>query len=587
MHDSTQVDRLRIQSQLLKLTRHYQAKSPTTSTLIPASQFPTDRQLSAETTQQQLVQLLIDEQNEHNPNQEAGVWEKVFWKRIVESIEAGFADRRRDGEGEQVDDEKPTTQEVHPSILEEMVKHLSASSTSTPSSSSRRWCWGPLLHRDRWKSVATHEDGRMISAGTTGLRTWKASIALSNHLIASPTLVSGAAVPPTVVELGAGMGLVSLVAASLHPTIRVTSTDVNPDVLVQLDQNVRINGLDDRIRVSSLDWENVNSSERVPTGIWAPEEYESLLILGADIVYDPTLASYLAATLSVLLRPAAEDLPVKATASRRTALIAGTIRNESTWEHFLTECSKYRLAFCPIYKNSNSSIKCLLISHRKAARSLLIEPVDLLIPPDDGGIVGTEGWEGEGEVRLIKIVAKPLTRQKDAQVLAQDGRQSTLRQAVYDNLDATLKICADLPNFPSSPARSKWSFPSGRASQRDDSTFAASLLTHSRTRQGGNSAVDDPQRVAAVHVPFETAQIARSDLWHHRPISGLIEQECGRPPAASVENSRRGSSAAESSRELQANKLNPSKERIRGLRTTSPRLADATSRTRWRKNLER
>ncbi|KDE06474.1 hypothetical protein MVLG_03128 [Microbotryum lychnidis-dioicae p1A1 Lamole] len=376
MHDSTQVDRLRIQSQLLKLTRHYQAKSPTTSTLIPASQFPTDRQLSAETTQQQLVQLLIDEQNEHNPNQEAGVWEKVFWKRIVESIEAGFADRRRDGEGEQVDDE-----EVHPSILEEMVKHLSASSTSTPSSSSRRWCWGPLLHRDRWKSVATHEDGRMISAGTTGLRTWKASIALSNHLIASPTLVSGAAVPPTVVELGAGMGLVSLVAASLHPTIRVTSTDVNPDVLVQLDQNVRNNGLDDRIRVSSLDWENVNSSERVPTGIWAPEEYESLLILGADIVYDPTLASYLAATLSVLLRPAAEDLPVKATASRRTALIAGTIRNESTWEHFLTECT---------------------------ARSLLIEPVDLLIPPDDGGIVGTEGWEGEGEVRLIKIVAKPL-----------------------------------------------------------------------------------------------------------------------------------------------------------------------------------
>ncbi|SCZ97233.1 BZ3500_MvSof-1268-A1-R1_Chr4-2g07076 [Microbotryum saponariae] len=516
MHDSTQVDRLRIQTQLLKLTRHYQAKSPTTAALIPASQFPTDRQLSSEAAQQQLVQLLIDEQNEHDPNQEAGVWEKVFWRRIVKSIEAGFADRRRDGDGEQVDDE-----EVHPSILEERVKHLSASSTSTPSSRSRRWCWGPLLRRDRWKSVVTHEEGRMISA------------ALSNHLIASPTLVSGVAAPPTVVELGAGVGLVSLVAASLHSTIRVISTDVNPDVLVQLEQNVRNNGLDDRIRVSSLDWEDVNPSERVPTGVWAPEEYESLLILGADIVYDPTLASYLAATLSVLLRPAPEDLPVKATTSTRTALIAGTIRNESTWEHFLSECT---------------------------SRSLLIEPVDLLIPPEDGGIVGTEGWEGEGEVRLVKIGKG--RGKRSPKIGSRRTTVKTSRSCKYDALHVSLKVCADLPNPPTSPARSN--------------TFAASLLTHWRTQQSGNSAVDDPQRGAAVHVPFETVRIVRSQPWHHRLIKRIDRATVWTAAPLPVKNDRlyfmhirgayltRGSSAAESSRELQANKSNPSKERIEG-----------------------
>ncbi|SCV69487.1 BQ2448_2507 [Microbotryum intermedium] len=418
MESSTHEDR--VQSQLFKLTRHYQAK--TTSTLIPASQFPTDRQLSYETTQQQLVHLLIDGDDEHRQNQQAGAWEKVFWRRIVNSIETGFADRRRDGDGEQVDDE-----EVHPSILEEMVKHLSASSTSTPSSRSRKWSWGPLLHRNRWKSVVTHEDGRIISAELGTPREsegWarherprltnqinvlrKASIALSNHLIASPTLVSGATASTRVVELGAGVGLVSLVAASLNPTIRVLSTDVNPDVLAQLELNVCdsesltdglvsvgqrailtharsdvIDGLDDRIRVSSLDWEDMASSKRPLNGIWSDKDTGSLLILGADVVYDPTLASYLAATLSVLLRPTPKDLPSNPAASTtsRTTLIAGTIRNESTWELFLTECT---------------------------SRSLMIEPVDLLVPPEEGGIVGTEDWEGEVEVRLIKIVAKPL-----------------------------------------------------------------------------------------------------------------------------------------------------------------------------------
>lgn len=58
------------------------------------------------------------------------------------------------------------------------------------------------------------------------------------------------------------------------------------------------------------------------------------------------------------------------------ALIAGTIRNETTWDLFLSECKE---------------------------RGLRIEPVAMCAPPDGGGIVGAEGWEGEGEVRLVRI----------------------------------------------------------------------------------------------------------------------------------------------------------------------------------------
>ena len=54
--------------------------------------------------------------------------------------------------------------------------------------------------------VDTREDSRMISSGTTGLRTWQAGVSLANHLIAAPRTLAPYC---HVLELGAGCGLVS------------------------------------------------------------------------------------------------------------------------------------------------------------------------------------------------------------------------------------------------------------------------------------------------------------------------------------------------------------------------------------------
>lgn len=63
----------------------------------------------------------------------------------------------------------------------------------------------------------------------------QACIRLANHLIADREIVHSAKV---VLELGAGVGLLSLVAARLAPAISVLSSDVDDQVLLHIENNV-------------------------------------------------------------------------------------------------------------------------------------------------------------------------------------------------------------------------------------------------------------------------------------------------------------------------------------------------------------
>ncbi|GAA5915163.1 hypothetical protein JCM8208_002156 [Rhodotorula glutinis] len=361
--------------QLPLLLRHYAALSPSSPALVPAPPFPTSRHLSLPTTQQWLVDhLLKHEQDQQDEERGGAAWKKVFWRRVVKAVEEGFDERRADGD-EQVDDE-----EVHPDILETMVEYLSSGAAAgAPGASTRTYYWGDLEKApSEWESLRTREEGRLISGGTTGLRTWQACIALSNHLIAAPHVLERSS---RIIELGAGVGLLSLVAARLWRTAgrrgQVVATDVDEKVLDVLTSNLELNGLDDLARCSKLDWELAADLDAHGDELaqWEREAFDddgqADLILGADIVYDPSLASLLAATLAWLLRPCAE-----ATKPPPQALIAGTVRNESTWALFLRECEQRRLR---------------------------VEPVELEEPPQQSGLVGAEGWEGEGEVRLVRL----------------------------------------------------------------------------------------------------------------------------------------------------------------------------------------
>ncbi|GAA6062006.1 hypothetical protein JCM10212_006081 [Sporobolomyces blumeae] len=360
---------------LARLYRHYAALSPSSPALVPTPPFPSAVDLSRPETQQWFADHLLS--NELANEAGARTWKKVFWRRVVASVEEGFA--RRHTAGDPVEDE-----EVHPDILEAMVDFLSGSGpASAPGICERTYYWGRLeMSPHEWNSVTTREEGRMISGGTTGLRTWQACISLSNHFVASREAVCRAR---NVVELGAGVGLLSLVSATLMRDAngdegegRIVATDVDEKVLELLDGNVRLNRLKGHVLTKKLDWElasdlaqNEGALTQWETDSFGPGQRADLVI-GADIVYDPALAGHLASTLAWLLR--ARDR----TTERAQAIVAGTIRNESTWELFLSECR---------------------------TRELSVSQVTLEVPAEESGIVGAEGWEGEGEVRVVSIVA--------------------------------------------------------------------------------------------------------------------------------------------------------------------------------------
>lgn len=136
------------------------------------------------------------------------------------------------------------------------------------------------------------EQVAMISAGTTGLSTWNASLWLLEYL-SSPTrrnLVKG----KSVVELGSGCGLLGLALAKYLGAKSVLLTDCDYSVLERLKKNQVRNGLpDDVIRIEKWDW-----VERARCARNKHNQEEFDVLVAADVVFDPSLIAPLVATIA-------------------------------------------------------------------------------------------------------------------------------------------------------------------------------------------------------------------------------------------------------------------------------------------------
>jgi len=165
------------------------------------------------------------------------------------------------------------------------------------------------------------------SGGTTGLRTWEAALHLATHLCASRG--SSTIRDRNVIELGAGTGLVSILASKNCGARQVLATDGSRGVVSAIRGNIARNeeGTALNVRAEMLQWgeEEILDIVREMLG-----EQPLHLILGADVTYDQTSVSALVTTLRLLL-----DLYPNA-----KALISMPVRNEQTPELFLRACSK-------------------------------------------------------------------------------------------------------------------------------------------------------------------------------------------------------------------------------------------------------
>eukprot|EP01041_Mallomonas_annulata_P010138 gene10138-21142_t len=148
---------------------------------------------------------------------------------------------------------------------------------------------------------------------TLGSHLWDSSIVLFHYL---ERTVNFQEVQSTMVELGAGCGLLGILYALHNPSIRVYLTDKSYQ-MPYLTKNIQINKFlsHDCIKTKSLDWFDINQLNEFKTEI---NNTIIDVIIAADVLYDHILAESLIHVLRELATP-----------KRTKIYIAQKIRRES------------------------------------------------------------------------------------------------------------------------------------------------------------------------------------------------------------------------------------------------------------------
>ncbi|PPQ79867.1 hypothetical protein CVT25_002923 [Psilocybe cyanescens] len=191
-----------------------------------------------------------------------------------------------------------------------------------------------------YQTTTLLESRTMIENGTTGLRTWMASFVLSQYIILHPDIV----VSKRVLELGSGIGFLGIIVATLqniHQKMEMSSphpslclTDINNEVLARCSDNINLScnasSNHHNIDYMILDWsESIDPEQCSPLETLIHEKIHPDVILGADVVFDPSLIPSLVGTIMVALQPTeSQKKPI-------VALIALTVRNETTINKFI------------------------------------------------------------------------------------------------------------------------------------------------------------------------------------------------------------------------------------------------------------
>ncbi|XP_061702551.1 methyltransferase-like protein 22 isoform X2 [Syngnathoides biaculeatus] len=135
-----------------------------------------------------------------------------------------------------------------------------------------------------------------------GKQVWRGALLLSDFILSQPLMFKGA----TVVELGGGGGLTSIIMATLAK--RVYCTDVGEDLLNMCQRNVTLNRqmielAGGEVRVRQLDWlQSDFCKDTVVELNWTEEEVADIhdnasFIIAADVCYDDELTDAFFRTL--------------------------------------------------------------------------------------------------------------------------------------------------------------------------------------------------------------------------------------------------------------------------------------------------
>lgn len=123
---------------------------------------------------------------------------------------------------------------------------------------------------------------------TTGLSIWSASLVMARWMQAKRDLWED----KTVLELGSGCGVPGLAVARCSPK-KVYLTDLNPQTVENLQFNVELNGVQDFVHASCMDWSEQST--------WPKERVDCLI--GSDLIYQKTLVPLLTSVVMGTVKP--------------------------------------------------------------------------------------------------------------------------------------------------------------------------------------------------------------------------------------------------------------------------------------------
>lgn len=208
-------------------------------------------------------------------------------------------------------------------------------------------CFDPPPQR-----ILIEETPNLLAAGTNvGLRTWEAGLHLAQYLHARPDIIRDR----TVLELGAGTGLVSTLCAGPLGAKFVVATDGRPHVVESMQKNFERNSrilpdMSQRLAARTLDWADLEGLEDTLTVNGNLKDVN--VILGADLTYSPDIVPDLAELLGVLITDTFS-------AKNPVAFISSTIRNEGTLDIFRKACVDKRLSI------EEMAFECPSIMHQR------------------------------------------------------------------------------------------------------------------------------------------------------------------------------------------------------------------------------
>ena len=179
--------------------------------------------------------------------------------------------------------------------------------------------------------------------GSTGCAQWSAGFFLAELMLARPELFAGR----RVVELGAGAGAAGIVCARAPAGARPASlvlTDGSPAAIANLRENLARNGVAAGSGCAAeggacciarlLDWDSATeeSLTELAGADTSLAESQPLVVVGADLIYDPNSIAALVRCLRLLLRPWQRSSSI-----RPMGLMINALRNADTLDRFVRE----------------------------------------------------------------------------------------------------------------------------------------------------------------------------------------------------------------------------------------------------------